>query len=257
MEIREVFSSELNHHSLIPGFLGENDNNWFMCIKGGPLPDDSEGGFENVLENVRTIAKTFLAVAEAGKAEWCMDERQPAKSQEAQHSACLLMTFKPTSSRKATSQTLQIMLASGVNFSKSFPWKDFKWKYKLHVSNKGKKCKSLLHLALTFPAVFYAKEKHIRNDSKAQTLTSLDPAPSNQDTVDWQSGNKLFFEGTVEQVYSKWLIWSNLPAISTVFNSGRFIYVCLTFWFCPATAHWLIPQDSIFSNIATFFIIKL
>lgn len=61
----------------------------------------------------------------------------------------------------------------------------------------------------------------------------------------------------MEQVYSKWLIWSNLPAISTVFNSRRFIYVCLTFWFCPVTAHGIILQDSIFSNIATFFIIKV
>lgn len=149
------------------------------------------------------------------------------------------------------------MLASGVNFSKSFLWKDFKWKYKFHVSNTEEKCKSLLHLHLLSLVCFRQK----KNPSEMTPEPRLWPPqillplirPQLTDSQEINSSLKV----QLEQVYSKWLIWSNLAAISTVFNSGRFIYVCLTLWCCPVTAHWIILQDSIFSNIATFFITKL
>lgn len=53
-----------------------------MCIKGRPLLDDNEGTFENVLENVKTVARTFLAVvvAEARSTKWCTDECQSVEA---------------------------------------------------------------------------------------------------------------------------------------------------------------------------------
>lgn len=76
------------------------------------------------------------------------------------------------------------MLASEANFSKSFLRKDFKWKYKLNVSNKEKHVNLLSTLHLLFLLCFRQKKKIIKNDSRAQTLTSSDPAPSNQGKVD-------------------------------------------------------------------------
>lgn len=51
-----------------------------MCIEGGPLPDDNEGRFENVLENIRTVAGIFLAFAEKGRARWCTNEHQSGEA---------------------------------------------------------------------------------------------------------------------------------------------------------------------------------
>ena len=53
-----------------------------MCIKGRPLPDDNEGKFQNVLENVRTVARTFLAVvvAEARSTKWGTVECQSVEA---------------------------------------------------------------------------------------------------------------------------------------------------------------------------------
>lgn len=91
-----------------------------MFIKGGPLPDDNEGGFENILQNIRTVAGTFLAAAEQGRPGGVQTNtgqqkpRGPAQGLSANH----IQTYTLSESHIPNSPNNACFR---VNFSKSFP----------------------------------------------------------------------------------------------------------------------------------------